>query len=584
MNLRRLLAACVLGSLGVGFGAAAQTPPQAFVPVTDAMLRNPPPGDWLMFRRTYNAWGYSPLDQIDRKNVNGLQLVWTRKLGDGVQEGTPLVHDGIMYFPNPNDVTQAFDAATGDLLWTYRRSVPDDIGKYYPAADTNRNLAIYGNLILDNGADGYAYAIDAETGKLAWETPILKEHLHGAKNSSGPIVIDGMAVSGRSCMPAGGPESCVITAFDAKTGKDVWRTRTIPKPGEPGDETWGDVPYEKRWQVGSWMVPSFDPETNRIIVGTSVTAPAPKYMLAGNGKTYLYNNSTLALDAKTGKIVWYFQHVVDSWDLDHPFERMLVDTAVAPDASSVKWINPQVHSGQVYKVITGIPGKTGIVYTLDRDTGEFLWARETVKQNVVEKINTESGAATVNPEVQFTADHQTKFVCPSSSGGKNYPAGTYSPLTGLMYFPLENTCMHVTSTGPNHPPLAVYAENSKIEVAPGAKDVGTIQAISVRSGATAWKHSQRAGTLSLVSTGGGLVFGGDVNGRFRAYDQRSGEILWEVNLGAPVNGYPISFAVDGRQYVAVSTGGSGLAYGLAALTPDLRPGSGNRLYVFALPR
>ncbi|HEX5420631.1 MAG TPA: PQQ-binding-like beta-propeller repeat protein [Gammaproteobacteria bacterium] len=579
---RALLALCLLGPLS--FSAGAQTARKPFAPVTDAMLENPDPGDWLMWRRTYDSWGYSPLTQIDRENVSGLQLVWTRRLGDGVQEGTPLVHDGIMYFPNPNDVTQALDAATGDLIWEYRRGVPDDIGKYFPAASTNRNLAIYGRLILDNGADGYAYAIDAETGKLAWQTPILEKHIHGAKNSSGPIVADGKVISGRSCMPVGGPDSCVIAAFDAKTGKPLWRTHLIPKSGEPGDETWGDVPYADRWQVGSWMVPSYDPETNRIIVGTSVTAPAPKFMLAGNDKQYLYNDSTLAIDGDTGKIVWYFQHLVDHWDLDYPFERLLVETAVAPDPKQVRWINPRVHAGEVRKVVTGIPGKTGIVYTLDRETGEFLWARETVEQNVVEDINTESGAATVNPDKQFTAAGQTRMVCPSSSGGKNYPAGTYSPLTGLMYYPLQNTCMEATATGKNHPPGNVYALDTKVEIAPGAKNVGTIWAISAQSGATAWKHEQRAAELSLMSTGGGLLFGGDVNGRFSAYDQRTGKVLWEVNLGAAVNGYPISFAVNGRQYVAVSTGGSGLAYGLASLTPELRPGTGNQLYVFALRR
>ena len=210
---------------------------------------------------------------------------------------------------------------------------------------------------------------------------------------------------------------------------------TIPKPGEPGDESWGDIPYEKRWHVGMWMVPSYDPALNRIYVGTSVTAPAPKYMLGGNAEQHLYHNSTLALDADTGEIVWYFQHVVDHWDLDHPFERLLIDTAVAPDPASVKWINPRVRSGEPRKVIAGIPGKTGIAYTLDRETGDFLWARETTMQNVISDINVESGAATVNPEKIFTAPGQEKLICPSTSGGKNYPAGTYSPLTGDHVLP-----------------------------------------------------------------------------------------------------------------------------------------------------
>jgi alcohol dehydrogenase (cytochrome c) len=581
--MNRLATAIVLATgLLVSPYAPAQ-PDATFVPVTDAMLQNPDPADWLMWRRTLNNWGYSPLDQINRRNVGQLQLVWTRALAPGDQEGTPLVYDGVLYFPNPNDITQALDAATGDLIWEYRRGVPEDVGEYFPAAPTNRNLAIYGRNILDNGADGYAYAIDARTGELAWESFIL-DYKHGAKNSSGPIIANGKVVSGRSCEPEGGPEACVITAFDAQTGEEVWRTRTIPRPGEPGDETWGGIPYEQRWHVGMWMVPSFDPELNRIYVGTSVTSPAPKFMLAGNDEQYLYHNSTLALDADTGEIVWYFQHVVDHWDLDHPFERLLVDTEVSPDPESVRWINPRLRPGEVRKVITGIPGKTGLVYTIDRETGQFLWARETVQQNVISDINVESGAATVNPDKAFTRVGQELLICPSTSGGKNYPAGTYSPLTGLMYYPLQNTCMMSVSASDTPDPEDLYAIRNRVQITPGEDNVGTIEAISVQTGATEWKVAQRAGMLSLMSTGGDLLFGGDVNGRFRAYDQRTGEVLWEVNLGAAVNGYPATFTVDGRQYVAVSTGGSGLAFGLARLSPELKPGVSNQLFVFALPQ
>lgn len=569
-------------TLAFSFNALhAQVLIEDFTPVTDVMLQNPDPADWLMWRRTLNSWGYSPLDQITARNVGGLQLVWTRELAPGDQEGTPLVYDGIMYFPNPNDITQAIDAATGDLIWEYRRGVPDDVGDYFPAAPTNRNLAIHGYYILDNGADGWAYAIDARTGELAWETHIL-DYRAGAKNSSGPIVVNGKVISGRSCEPEGGPEACVITAFDAMTGEELWRTRTIPRPGEPGDETWGDVPYENRWHVGMWMVPSYDAELNRIYVGTSVVSPAPKFILAGNDEQYLYHNSTLALDGDTGEIVWYFQHVVDHWDLDHPFERLLVDTVVTPNPDEVDWINPRLRRGEERKVITGIPGKTGIVYTIDRETGEFLWARETIEQNVIESINTESGAATVDPSKQFTRVGQELLICPSTSGGKNYPAGTYSPLSGVMYYPLQNTCMTSVSTTDVQDPNDLYALGNRIQITPGQQNVGTIQAISVETGELEWKIEQRAGMLSLISTGGELLFGGDVNGRFRAYNQNNGEILWEVNLGSPVNGYPASFEVDGRQYVAVSTGGSGLAFGLANIA-DIRPGSGNRLYVFALP-
>ena len=579
--IRRLSLASTLALLTTGAALDAQPLIEDFVPVTDAMLQDPDPADWLMWRRTLNNWGYSPLDEITTRNVNQLQLVWTRELAPGDQEGTPLVYDGIMLFPNPNDITQAIDAATGDPIWEYRRGVPSDVGEYFPAAPTNRNIAIHGYHILDNGADGWAYAIDARTGELAWETHIL-DYRTGAKNSSGPIVANGKVISGRSCEPEGGPEACVITAFDAETGAELWRTRTIPRPGEPGDETWGGVPYEQRWHVGMWMVPSFDAELNRIYVGTSVTAPAPKFILGGNDEQYLYHNSTLALDADTGRIVWYFQHVVDHWDLDHPFERLLVDTVVAPNPEEVDWINPRVRNGEERRVITGIPGKTGLVYTLDRETGEFLWARQTIHQNVITGINTESGAATVDPSKMFTRVGQELLICPSTQGGKNYPAGTYSPLSGAMYYPLQNTCMTATSTSDEQSIESLYAINTRAQIAPGEENVGTLQAIDVETGELEWKIEQPAGMLSVISTGGGLLFGGDVNGRFRGYSQSNGEILWEVNLGSPVNGYPATFEVDGRQYVAVSTGGSGLAFGLAALA-DITPGSGNRLYVFALP-
>src|SRR5512134_1501660 len=299
----------------------AQKPTATVTPVTDAMLQNPPPADWLMWRRTLNSWGYSPLDQINRNNVGDLRMVWSRGLAPGIQEGTPLVHDGIMFMPNPLDVVQAINAASGDLIWEYRRKLPEDLNKFIPFPAINRNFAIYGNTIIDTSADDFVYALDTESGKLVWETQIADYHKLAAQQTSGPIIANGKIISGRGCEPAAGPEACVITAHDAKTGKELWRTRTIPAAGEPGSETWGDVPMEKRRHVGTWMVPSYDPQLNMIYIGTSVSSPAPKFFLGGNENKHLYHNSTLALDANTGKITWYYQHIVDHWDLDHPFER-----------------------------------------------------------------------------------------------------------------------------------------------------------------------------------------------------------------------------------------------------------------------
>ena len=565
-----------------------------FPSVTDTMLQDPAPSDWLMWRRTLNNWAYSPLTEINRDNVDQLQMVWTRDLAAGTSEITPLAYNGVLYVPQARDVIEAIDAVTGDLLWEYSRDIPEDLYEVVGNnAANNRNLAIYDNLIINASDDNHVFALDAQTGETVWETKIFDYRVAAATQSSGPIIADGRVISGRSCRPWGGPEACVVVAHDAKTGDELWRRRLIPAPGEPGDESWGDVPYEQRQHVGSWIPASYDPELKLIILGTSVTSPAPKFYLGGPENDHLYHNSTLALDVETGEIRWYYQHLNDHWDLDHPFERLLVDTAVAPDPDSVEWINPKLKPGEVRKVVTGIPGKTGVIYTLDRETGEFLWATPTVKQNVIQNINGETGEVTENPDVIFRENGQVVFVCPTLLGGRNWEAGSYSPLTNTMYYPLRNTCARMMTTADpvtardvdlrmelinSGKPLAIYGLTARGEIAPGTENVGTVRAVSAETGKVEWLHEQRSGTMSLVTTGGGLGFGGDVNGRCRAHDQDTGEILWEVNIGSPVVGYPITFAVDGKQYVAVNTGS-----GLPGLTPEIKPSHGTNLFIFSLP-
>ena len=463
--------------------AAHAQPLSNFVPVTDAVLQDPAPGDWLMWRRTLDSWGYSPLDQIDRDNVEAIQIVWTRALGPGLQQGTPLVYNGVLYMPNPRDVIQAIDAVTGDLPWEYRRDRPDDLGEYLIASliDTNRNLAIHGGLIIDTTTDDHVIALDATTGRLVWEMEILDYKKNPANQTSGPIIANGKVISGRSCTPRGGPNACVVTAHDATTGAELWRRRLIPGPGEPGDESWGGVPFEERKHVGAWMVPSYDPALNLVYVGTSVTSPAPKFLIGGIDNKHLYHSSTLALDADT-----------------------------------------------------------------------------------------------------FTREGEEVLVCPTFvTGGKAWEAGAYSPLTNLMYYPLRNACARMLATTEGG--VTLYALAQRAEIAPGTDQVGTVQAISAETGEIAWTYEQRAGTTSLVATGGGLVFGGDGNGRFRALDHESGAVLWEINIGSSVTGFPITYAVDGRQYVAVSTGSSMSSRDNMRLTPELRPTTANNLFVFALP-
>ena len=485
--------------------------------------------------------------------------------------------------PNPGDVIQAIDATSGDLVWEHRRTVPDDVCDYLLNPSmclTNRNVAIYDNLIIDTSIDEHVFALDALSGEMVWETEVLNYKTHPATQTSGPIVANGKVISGRSCQPEGGPDACVITAHDAATGAELWRRRTIPGPGEPGNESWGDVPFEDRKHVGAWMVPSYDPELNLIYIGTSVTSPAPKFMLGGVENKHLYHNCTLALDADTGEIVWYYQHLNDSWDLDHPFERLLVDTVVRPDPSEVSWINPRLQPGEERRVMTGIPGKTGVVYTLDRETGEFLWATPTITQNVISNIDGATGVVSENPELVFTSIGQEVLTCPHATGGKDWEAGAYSPRTNTMYMPLRNVCARMLTLDPNNSERnRLYSIAWRGQIAPQTDQVGTVQAISAETGKITWKYEQRAATMAVAATGGGLVFGGDVNGRFYAFDDETGEVLWQINLGSAVTGFPITYAVNGRQYVAVSTGPPRFI----DLTPELHPSVGNNLFVFALP-
>ena len=553
-----------------------------FVPVTDELLENPDPQDWLMWRRTQDGWGFSPLDQIDRTNIASLELVWSQALNEGtVQEGTPLVYDGIMYMPHPGDMVQALNAATGETLWEYRRERPEDLLDYLAFSDTNRALSIYGDQIIFTTNDDYIVGLDVRSGEVSWETQIFDFHTHPVQQSSGPIIIKGKAVSGRTCQPPAGPDACVITAHDPETGEELWRLNTIERP-EEGD-SWGDLPWEARWHVGAWMMPSYDPQLDLIYMGTSVTAPAPKYLLAGNDKNYLYHNSTLAIDPDDGHIVWYYQHLVDHWDLDHPFERLLVDTLLAPDPAEVAWINPVIDPDKQYRVLTGIPGKTGVVYTLDRETGEFLWARPTVKQTVVGDIDGTSGVVTVNPDMLFQQAGDTREVCPSAQGGKNWQAGAYSPQTNMMYYSLQNTCFDVTAILEEPDQETSYGIIGREKLAPDAPGLGSVYAISAATGRTAWTFNMPGTALSLLATGGGLVIGGDIEGNVRAFDHESGEVLWEINLGSAVTGYPVTYAVDGRQYLAVSTGPSVTTNNQRRILPDLKVNNESRLYVFALP-
>ena len=284
-----------------------------FDPVTDAMLESPDPADWLNWRRTLDGWGYSPLDQIDTANVHQLNLVWSWTMASGLAQATPIVHDGVMYLPNPLNVVQALDAVTGDLIWEYRKEFersPDDSFR-----SRTRSIAIYGDKIYLNTNDAHIVALDARTGEVAWDHTVADNRL-GYRYTSGPIVVTGKIVAGMTGCERYKDGTCFISAHDPQTGAELWRTSTIAQPGDPGGDTWGDLPTTFRAGGDAWMPGSYDPQTNLMYWSTSQAKPWARLSRGTDGDA-LYTNSVLALDPETGRLEWYYQFVPgETHDLD----------------------------------------------------------------------------------------------------------------------------------------------------------------------------------------------------------------------------------------------------------------------------
>ncbi len=390
-----------------------------FVPVTDDMLLRPKPENWISFRNGYSQWGYSSLNQITASNVGELRLVWSRAMRAGPQEVEPIVYDGVMFLVNVEDIVQALDATTGDLLWEYRRQLPPDIGTLTGTRYRYRNVAIYEDKILLATNDAFLVALDAKSGKVVWETQ-RADYRDKVAQTAGPVIVNGKAITGSRCDPSSPlPGGCFITAHDVGNGEELWRVHTIAKADDPGGDTWGGLPLSARRHASVWMVGSYDPELNLVYWGTGVTAPTPEELRGAGKADLLYTNSTLALDPDTGEMEWYFQHLPrDNWDFDHPFERMVVSTEVVPSPEEVPWISPRVRPGEARKVITGIPGKTGVIWTLDAATGEFLWARPTIYQNIMTGVDLETGRPIINEASAPTSMDTPVRVCPHLLGGK----------------------------------------------------------------------------------------------------------------------------------------------------------------------
>jgi alcohol dehydrogenase (cytochrome c) len=581
---------CAAAALLTAFATYASAQGNGFEPATNDVLLNPPPGEWLMINRTYDEQRFSPLNQINKDNVSQLRMAWSRGLTPGTVESTPLVYQGVMYVVAPGAGVLAIDATTGDTIWEYFREMPKDAGEFIRSARLSRQkgLAFFEDMVITDASDGFIVALDAKTGKVRWETK-AHDYKDGTEHTSAPIVADGKVITGRTCTKRAG---CFIAAHDAKTGKEVWKFYMTAAPGEQGGDTWGDAPVEDR-TASSWGLPgSYDPQ--RKLVYWAISNPKPYTRLKRHGRADgtskaapadLFSNSTVALNVETGKLAWYYQHLpADDWDADHIHERTLLRTPFNPDPAAVKWINPNIPRGEQRDVVVAV-AEAGGIWVLDRSNGQFLWAMPfplDVPDFNIAQIDVDTGRTHINWDKVFKKDGDKSLVCFHNT--RSWWSTAYNPQNNSLYIPYHDQCLEMTANAKN--PEGWGPRRSVMRPGSDPKTFSSIAKVNLATGKVERIHSQpEPGNGSALVTAGNLLFWGDLNRRFRAFDADSGKILWEQVLGGMIVASTISYSANGKQYIAVMTGdGQSGTAGPLQLVRSVKPVRGhNAIYVFALP-